>query len=187
MPPRLAVSESSITEPGAQCHRLWTWPQCQCHRQSTKTEPGATRGNESCWKPQNLVLSVTDCRIGLTSMPQTMTYKTGQAQDEATRVVPGTTKDTTCWDDAVHARSSTNANQTENEAGRSVCQCCRPPTPSPTPSRLDSIKWKTRKAADWDRASLWWSHGGVSAASTPANRARANQGMENYPNPFRRL
>ena len=63
---------------------------------STKTEPGATRGNESCWKPQNLVLSVTDCRIGLTSMPQTMTYKTGQAQDEATRVVPGTTKDTTC-------------------------------------------------------------------------------------------
>ena len=53
------------------------------------------------------------------SQQQTNLLKLDRVQNEAMRVILGTTKDTH-WDHEVHAKPSTNANQTESEAGQSI-------------------------------------------------------------------
>ena len=80
---------------------------------------------------QSVVLSVIDYGLGLTTMAQINLLKLDRVQNEAMRVILGTTKDTH-WDYEVHTRPPINANQTESEAGQSILQCRRK-SPQPAP------------------------------------------------------
>ena len=78
-------------------------------------------------------------------MVQTNLLKLDRVQNEATRVIVGTVKDTPTETMMFNARPPTKANQTESGAGQSVLRCCRK-SPQPTP----------RRDADWEGASLGW-------------------------------
>ena len=62
---------------------------------------------------QSVLLSVTDCGLGLTTMAPTNLLKLDRVQSEAMPVVVGTTKE---------SRPPTTANRTESGAGQSVLQ-----------------------------------------------------------------
>ena len=82
----------------------------------------------------------------------------------------------THWDHKVHARPSTNANQTESGAGQSILQCRRK-SPEPTPrcrERHKGMQTGTGQVLDGPSR-------GLNTASMPAGRAQANQGVGKVP------
>ena len=89
---------------------------------------------------QSAVVSVTDYGQGLTTMAQTNLLKLDRVQNEAMRVILGTTRDTcTHKDPEVYARPHTDANQSESGAGHSILQC-RTKSPQPTPRNRERHK-----------------------------------------------
>ena len=84
-------------------------------------------------------MSIADCELGLT-MSQTNLLKLDRVQNEAKRVILGTTKDTP------HETLQfmldlplVQTRQTESETGQSILHCCRK-SPQPTPWRHERHK-----------------------------------------------
>ena len=64
----------------------------QLHLHMTCTKD--SRGKNKQWSYQSVVLSITDYRLGLTTVAQTNLLKLDRVQNEAMRIILGTTKDT---------------------------------------------------------------------------------------------
>ena len=87
---------------------------------------------------QNLVLIVTDYGLGLLTMAQTNLLKLDRAQNEAMRVVLGTTKDTPT-DTTMFMLDLPPMQTGQSRTGQSIFQCRRKST-QPTPRSRERHK-----------------------------------------------
>ena len=101
---------------------------------------------------QSVMLSVTDYRIGLTTMAQTNLLKLDRVQNAAMPDILGTTEDTLI--ETMRFMLDLPPVQTRQKVEQVKLYCTS--VPSKIPTTHSTKPSKTQRDADWDGASLGW-------------------------------